>query len=106
MLEKLAASSGLMPPNQHYVEITLPRGLSYESVTPDLLPGWDARRQTTSRAFAVSWASEARSAILLVPCFVARLEQNVVINPQHPEFSDIEVGLPMPVWWDRRLFNR
>ncbi|MEQ9418116.1 MAG: RES domain-containing protein [Salinisphaeraceae bacterium] len=106
MLEKLAASSGLMPPNQHYVEITLPRGLSYECVTPDLLPGWDARRQATSRAFAVSWATEARSAILLVPCFVARLEQNVIINPHHPEFSDIEVGLPMPVWWDRRLFNR
>ena len=41
MLEKLVHAGGLMPPNQHYVEITLPVRLSYEMVTKDTLRGWD-----------------------------------------------------------------
>jgi RES domain-containing protein len=34
LLEKLVHGSGRLPPNQHYVEITLPVGLSYEVFSP------------------------------------------------------------------------
>jgi len=104
MLEKLAHANGLMPPNQHLVEITLPYGLSYEVVTKDHLPGWDDFDMATSRAYGRQWALEGRSAVLFVPSFVARMECNIVINPVHPEFDRIEASLPTPVWWDRRLF--
>ncbi|MBY5813811.1 RES family NAD+ phosphorylase, partial [Rhizobium leguminosarum] len=42
LLEKLVHGSGRLPPNQHYVTITLPRGLSYEVFSEPALPGWDS----------------------------------------------------------------
>lgn len=104
MLEKLAHGNGRLPPNQHYVAITIPKGTSYEVVTKDHLPGWDTPEPSVSREFGLMWVKEVRSAILLVPSYVARLERNVVINPAHDDTAAIETALPEPVWWDRRLF--
>jgi len=40
-----------------------------------------------------------------VPSIVARLDMNILINPDHPEFGNIAPPtLHMPVWWDERLF--
>lgn len=104
MLEKLAHGGGELPVNQHYIKITLPRGLSYEAVTKDHLPGWDTKHPTVSRDFGSRWVREARSVLLIVPSYVAREECSVVINPGHKEFADITHDLPLPVWWDDRLF--
>jgi RES domain-containing protein len=105
MLEKLARGIGRLPPNQHFIAVTISRGTSYEIVTKDHLPGWDAPFPAASREFGVRWVKEARSAILLVPSSVARIERNVVINPAHPDAGGIAVSLPEPVWWDERLFR-
>lgn len=104
MLEKLAQGSERLPPNQHYVAITIPKGTSYEIVTKDHLPGWDAKEPSVSREFGARWVRERRSAVLLVPNYVARIERSVIINPAHEDAAAIEVTLPEPVWWDRRLF--
>lgn len=104
MLEKLVHGNGRLPPNQHFIEITLPNGLSYEVVTKDSLPEWHEANCETSRDFGERWAKERRSAVLFVPSVVARMEQNILMNPAHPEFSQIGHGLHQPVWWDRRLF--
>ncbi len=106
MLEKLAQWNGILPDNQHFVEIVIPRGTSYEVATTDSVPGWDSRDCEISRSFAATWYAERRSAILLVPSFVARMERNIVFNDLHPEFGDIEVSLETPVWWDQRLLQR
>jgi len=105
LLEKLVHGSGRLPPNQHSVQITIPRGTSYEVFSPAALPGWDAMPATVSRAFGEAWCREKRSAILLVPSVVARPERNVLINPAHPEFATIHASLHEPVFWDRRLFG-
>jgi RES domain-containing protein len=105
MLETLANSHGLLPPNQHYIAITIPKGTSYEVVSKDHLPGWDTLVPKVSRVFGAQWVKEARSALLLVPSYVARIERNIVINPTHAEAAGIETSLPEPVWWDERLFR-
>ncbi len=105
MLEKLAIGNGRIPPNQHYVMITIPKSTSLEIVTKDGLPGWDSTEPTVSQVFGARWVAEQRSAILIVPSFVARIERNIVINPAHPEAADIETSLPEPVWWDARLYR-
>ncbi|MGR3434041.1 MAG: RES family NAD+ phosphorylase [Shimia sp.] len=105
LLEKLVHGSGRLPPNQHAVRITIPPGTSYEVVTKDALPGWDAMPPGPSVAHGVAWARERRSAVLLVPSVVAREERNVVINPAHPDTARIEHSLHEPVHWDRRLFG-
>jgi RES domain-containing protein len=105
MLEKLVHYSGVMPPNQHFIEISIPRGTSYEVVTKDSLPDWHSRDGHASRAFGSSWFSNSRSALLIVPSRVAREERNVLVNPHHPDASAISSGLETPVWWDERLFD-
>ncbi len=103
LLEKLAHFNGILPANQHYIEIELPAGISYETITKDSLPGWlDIAK---ARAAGARWYGEARSAILIVPSFVSRLEENVIINCRHPEAGRIRPGLEYPVPWDARLFT-
>ena len=105
MLEKLAHGSGRLPPNQHYVQIAIPRGLTYEVFSPPSLPGWDSMPATVSRVFGDNWRLERRSLILIVSSVVAQLDNNILINPAHPEFRSVEAGLHQPVFWDRRLFG-
>lgn len=104
LLEKLVRGSGQLPPNQHFVTISIPRGVSYEIFSASALPGWDTMPATVSKPYGELWCRERRSAILLVPSVVARLDRNVLINPAHPDFALIETSLHEPVFWDRRLF--
>lgn len=106
MLEKLVHLNGRIPANQHFIEITLPNGLSYEMVTPHTLPGWEAADMKIAKSFGMDWQKQNRSAILIVPSLVARMENNIVINSSHPEFNKIKYGLHMPIWWDTRLFTK
>ena len=106
MLEKLVHGSGMLPPNQHYIEILLPPGLSYEEVNPAALPGWDAPDPaSTAKAYGRAWYRSKRSLLLFVPSIVSRLEWNILINPDHPEFPNVQPDpRHHPVWWDARLF--
>lgn len=105
MLEKLVHGNGRLPPNQHFVEITIPNGASYEVVTADRLPDWASADVTAARAYGVAWLRERRSLLLIVPCVVARIERNLLLNPAHPEFPSVAASLHRPVWWDSRLFG-
>jgi RES domain-containing protein len=105
MLEKLAHGSGRVPPNQHYIEVTIPSGLSYEMLDEPSLPGWAAEDTTASRLYGDKWQQQRRSLILIVPSVVARVDKNILINPSHAEFGPITHSLHHPVWWDNRLFG-
>jgi RES domain-containing protein len=104
MLEKLVHGSGRLPPNQHFIEVTIPNGVSYEMLDTATLPEWYLQSGAASKPFGDDWQKSKRSLILIVPSVVARPEKNFLINPEHPEFSKISHGLHAPVWWDRRLF--
>ncbi len=105
MLEKLAHGNGRMPPNQHFVEITVPNGSTYEVVSTAQLPDWADEAATAAKAFGEAWQRARRSLLLLAPSVVARMERNVLLNPEHPEFPRVTHGLHQPVWWDGRLFR-
>ena len=105
LLEKLVRGSGRLPPNQHYIQITIARGLSYEAFSAPSLPGWDSLPPTSSRNFGEQWFKEKRSLILIAPSVVARLDNNIMINVSHAEFGLVEASLHQPVFWDRRLFG-
>ena len=104
MLEKLVHGSGHLPPNQHFVKITIEAGVSYEVFSEPANPGWDSPTAATSKAYGEAWLFAGRSAVLIVPSVVARMEKNVLINPIHPDFRRVGAGLHHPVWWDSRLF--
>ena len=105
LLEKLVHGSGVLPPNQHFIEITIPSGISYEVLNPAALPGWDEARGAESKRFGEHWQRSGRSAILIVPSVVARLDNNILINLDHAEARRISHSLHQPVWWDARLYG-
>lgn len=103
MLEKLVHGNGHMPPNQHWIEITIPPGVPYEVFSTAHHSGWEAEDCLVSKAHGEQWQRSMRSLLLIVPSVVARMEQNILINDSHPEVHRITHGLHQPIWWDRRL---
>ena len=104
MLEKLANGGGQAPRNQHFIEITIDAGVSFERFSEAHNPGWDSPGSVITKAYGHAWQTEGRSAILLAPSYVARMDLNVLINPAHADFSHIHADLPRPIWWDERIF--
>ena len=50
---------------------------------------------------------EWRFAVLVVPSLVTQgREDNILLNPAHPEFARITHTPPEPVVWDNRLIPR
>lgn len=105
MLEKLVHANSVLPPNQHHIRITIPNGTSYEIFQTAAHPGWDGKDEKLCKAFGQAWCAQRRSAILIVPSMVARVERNILINPRHPDADGITHELPEPVWWDERLYG-
>jgi len=106
MLEKLARANGILPPNQHYISITIPPGISYEILDPAALPGWDSASMNVSRSYGHTWQQSKRSLLLIVPSVVARLEHDYLINLEHPDALRVTHSRHRPVWWDARLFPK
>ena len=105
MLEKLVYFNGDLPPNQHIVAINVPNGVSYEVVNADQLPNWWQQNCEAARRYGQQWYNDKRSAVLLMPSVVARVEHNMLINALHPDFQKITAGPETPVWWDKILFS-
>jgi RES domain-containing protein len=107
LLEVLVHSNlGRVPKTHAVVEITIPDSVAMERVSVATLRQWNAEDLIMSRAFGDQWLTEQRSAVLLVPSTVTHgRENNVLINPEHPDFTHIMAGKPQDVQWDKRLFG-
>lgn len=101
------ANLGSVPKTLASVTIHIPESLAIETLEPSSLPGWNAEDLLASRSFGDRWLDEQRSAILIVPSVVLQgRERNVLLNPAHPDFPQIQPDPPEPVLWDPRLFSR
>jgi RES domain-containing protein len=106
MLERLCyAALGRTPTTDVYVEIDIPDHV-VERFDPRAHRGWHRPQSTVAKAFGRNWLAQRRSAALIVPSAVTRLDFNVVLNPEHPDFSMISWTRTRPVDWDMRLFAR
>lgn len=101
------ANLNRLPHTQAVLTIEIPGDLAVEQLAASELPGWDAPNQAVSRAFGDRWLVETRTAVLVVPSLVTQgREDNILLNPAHPEFARITHTPPNPVVWDERLFPR
>jgi RES domain-containing protein len=105
LLEILVHASGSVPRSQGYVEIEIPSGLSIEEITHGDLPRWDSPSFEATQAFGDRWYDERRTPVLIVPSVVTRVERNVLINQEHPEFPLVRASQAVPVRWDARLWK-
>lgn len=105
LLEILVHGSGSVPRSQGYVEIEIPPGLSIEEVTADSLLHWDSASFEAARAFGDRWYDQRRTPVLMVPSVVTRVERNILIHQEHPDFPRIRASRALPVRWDKRLWT-
>jgi RES domain-containing protein len=86
------------------IEARVPEELIETLPREDLPEDWNALPESNStREVGTKWTTEKRSAVLSVPSVVIPSERNFLLNPEHPDFSKIEIGNPTPVGWDPRL---
>lgn len=108
MLEILVhANIGRIPATLAYVVAEIPYSVPVERHDAQSLPaGWEGEDPSIARRFGDQWLQEARSAVLVIPSVVARLEWNAIINPLHADASQLLVSPSQKVIWDKRLFTR
>jgi RES domain-containing protein len=108
MLEILAhANIGRIPDTHGYVIAEAPDEVSMETHDADALPmGWDLENSASAKAFGDRWLQESRTAILVVPSVIARLDGNALVNPAHPDAAKLIISSPEKIIWDKRLFNK
>lgn len=86
--------------------LTLPENLIELLDAGKLPPDWRISPPPRStQHLGDEWVREGRSAVLHVPSVVAPHSYNVLLNPEHPDFSVIEIGEPEAVTLDPRLIK-
>jgi RES domain-containing protein len=106
LLEVLVhANRGSPPSAARFVEAVVPNDVSREQFDPSLALGWDdPADKSVAQAFGREWIIGRRSALLIVPSVVTSgRDENVVVNPDHPDAARIVVGPEASVALDRRL---
>jgi RES domain-containing protein len=95
-----------LTPELVLVECLFPEGL-VEEIDHSLLPDDWYRLPAPSilKAIGDAWLISLSSAVLAVPGAIIPTETNYLLNPEHPDFRSIEIGLPKPFRLDLRLLS-
>lgn len=107
-LAKLEALVHLKPaiaPRLVLVEATIPDAL-VATLRGALPAGWDdVPDNGAARSVGDSWLQSGSSLALEVPSVHSSTETNVLINPAHPDFTQLVTGSPVPFTFDHRLVD-
>lgn len=101
---------GLPPANRRRVEVTIPGAIwdhrRNARLDPALPADWDAiPAGAGSVTYGQKWLLAAAEAVLVVPSVVNREEDNVLINPLHPDAAALKVVDCGPLVYDARFFS-
>ncbi len=107
MLEILVhTNTAKIPPSHQCVIAQVPDDVEITRYTAESLPeGWDCQESKVAQEIGDRWFTEGKTAILIVPSVVARMEFNALVNPGHADTSRIIVSEQKMVLWDSRLFT-
>ena len=92
----------------HFFALEFPQKISRDVRELYKLPkDWSSDPTPQSaRRIGDQWFRERKSAVLAVPSSVIREEWNYLLNPQHPDFSQMTLGKAKPFQFDARLAER
>lgn len=105
LLEIMANARRRVPPGYVYRAIDIPDDARTDRVLPADLPRkWFlAPAPHELREIGDAWLRRVASVALLVPSAIARIEYNVILNPNHSDFGRLVVGEPEDIPVDERL---
>ena len=100
-------NAGGLPLNRYLVAIDVPEPVwaTAEIATVQTLNiGWDAEPAgRESLAFGTSWLRSRRSALLRIPSVIVHEEENVLVNPVHPDAKRLTARKVRKWLYDPRL---
>ncbi|BFU93422.1 MAG: hypothetical protein NTNFB02_01440 [Nitrospira sp.] len=99
--------SDILPDSLVSVRATIPNSLAIETIFPSDLPGnWkDTMIPVTLQERGTTWAHNGKFPVLKVPSVVIDHEWNYLLNPSHPNFSQITWSSAIPFTFDPRLLS-
>lgn len=87
-----------------YFRIEIPNNIIEKVKPSDLPPNWrDLPSPTSTKDFGTRWAISNRSCVLRVPSVITLIEYNYILNPLHPDFNKINIGVAEPFSFDQRM---
>ena len=97
----------VLPADLHSAAVTVPDGISSEVVAVGDLPAnWRSYPAPGKlQEIGSTWLRKMRSLLLVVPSAVNPDEQNVLINPLHPEIRSITAVQSKPFHFDPRMWK-
>lgn len=104
-MEKLVHTGPILPVDLVLVALTLPDAPDlYEEADVAALSGWDALPPGgASIEFGTAFLRSGRALGLIVPSAVMPETRNVILNPLHRQFADVELAIERPFSFDPRL---
>ena len=95
----------LLPDDYVLMRIVGPDDMAVHTIEPaDLQEGWWTPDCQLCRPIGDVWFAERASALLRVPSAIIPFEQNVLINPLHPDSTRLSIVDNTPFAWDSRLW--
>ncbi|MFT3987706.1 RES family NAD+ phosphorylase [Aestuariivirga sp.] len=93
----------LLPDQCQLITIEAPETISIQTISEDLLrPGWSSDEAFTRR-LGDAWLAARSSLLLRVPSVILPEAWNMLINPVHPEISQLAIANQQSFPLDRRL---
>lgn len=95
----------LAPNSVKLLEIDLPSELAVERCDPEKISAdWMIYPAPSElQDFGSKWLSSLRSAVLQVPAAVMPVESNFLLNPRHPQFTQVSIVREVSFSFDSRL---
>jgi RES domain-containing protein len=101
-LETLVHINPYTPMAFVYFALEWPADITEEIASPPT--GWDISPSgPASQRVGDAWCEAGRSAVLAVPSVLVPAQRNFLLNPGHPDFSQIKIHPPQPFTFDPRL---
>lgn len=99
------ASAPRIPPGMVYVPVDIPDTLRLDVLDVATLPeNWFlSPAPPQCRLAGDAWAHRGETVGLIVPSAVARIENNVLLNPKHADFGRLRIGKLDAIAIDERL---
>lgn len=88
------------------LEAYVPNGL-IEPLNLERLPvNWYEIDNRECQMLGTEWLKSRRSVGLKVPSVPVRGDWNVLLNPAHPNFSQVSITVQEPFFYDERMFKK
>ena len=96
------------PASLTVVSADIPEGLRILEIGLARLPSdWQAYPGPESlQTMGTRWVTENHFAVISVPSAIIPSERNFLVNPKHPDFSQILIHKPAPFTLDPRLWKK